>query len=390
MLSAVFILGMTAWITAARTTAATPAAHFLTYISYQGGFASVVRADDAGAEQTVIATDRSFVGSVLWMPDRMAFALAKSAIYQPPNYKLYNWTGDRQASVELGRVASYAAQLNFSPDGSRVLMVPAASRGVALDEFAQQSGQPQWLSFQPVTSAAWSPDGSWIAYSVFRVQDGGQSLHLMRADGTDKRLLVDNVRQDVATPQWSPDGSRILFRREVLSETGLSHNILFDVRPDGTDERALTPPDSNAYMPRYSPDGTKIVYHDFDSRKRKSSVAVVPADGGEPMRMADDFANISALTWTPDGESLVFVGNPIGQPSDVYAVGLQDRTLRQITSDTASEGGLSWSADYARDWQPLLALAVGLFLIVPLRLRAKSQSTGAAYMPSQEVITNTT
>jgi TolB protein len=45
---------------------------------------------------------------------------------------------------------------------------------------------------------AWSPDGEWIAYQS---EAGGvQGIYLMRADGSEPRLLIENA----VSPAWRP------------------------------------------------------------------------------------------------------------------------------------------------------------------------------------------
>src|SRR5688572_21249297 len=76
--------------------------------------------------------------------------------------------------------------------------------------------------------AAWSPDGSRIAY-----RHGLDYIMVMDADGSNPQLLADtdgdNPEFDLS-PDWSPDGSRIVFDSSI----GGSDRDIFVVGADGT------------------------------------------------------------------------------------------------------------------------------------------------------------
>src|SRR5262249_56995633 len=55
-----------------------------------------------------------------------------------------------------------------------------------------------------------SPDGRWVALSL--VREKGQTIYVMRADGSDLHLLDTSVAEEFASAfhaDWSPDGSRL-------------------------------------------------------------------------------------------------------------------------------------------------------------------------------------
>ena len=56
--------------------------------------------------------------------------------------------------------------------------------------------------------AAWSPDGSSIAFGSDR--DGDDEIYVINVDGTGVIQLTDNSETDSA-PSWSPEGDRIAF-----------------------------------------------------------------------------------------------------------------------------------------------------------------------------------
>lgn len=90
------------------------------------------------------------------------------------------------------------------------------------------------------TYPVWSPDGREIAYSFEpeHALPGTETyLHVMRADGTEQRRLVEPLRaSEGIAPSWSPDGRRIAFAAQAYGTYGIA---LYVVNRDGTGLRNL-------------------------------------------------------------------------------------------------------------------------------------------------------
>ena len=151
--------------------------------------------------------------------------------------------------------------------GARDLYAVAVSTG-ALTRLTRSA--QSWLGN---STAAYSPDGRTIAFSrstdafnndIFLMAADGKNLRrLTRSQGTDGRLGEETM------PTWSPDGRTIVF---VSNRDG--NWELYAIRRDGGGERRLTrTPRSDEQNPRWSRDGTRILFvHD-------GRVATIRADG---------------------------------------------------------------------------------------------------------------
>ena len=126
---------------------------------------------------------------------------------------------------------------------------------------------------------------------------------------------------------WSPDGSKIAFSATVNPDLiqGVTSDIyLLNLADDVVTKLVSQPgPDSS---PRWSPDGKQIVFSTamgnttyFASNSR---LAVVPAAGGTPRSITDNFdENPNLLEWRADG---------------VYFTGLQKTASHLFRVDPAS------------------------------------------------------
>jgi hypothetical protein len=82
--------------------------------------------------------------------------------------------------------------------------------------------------------AAWSPDGSRIAFNSWR--SGRQRIYVIGADGGNARQITTGPGND-AEPSWSPDGKRLAFARLLDPPDG---GEIWSIGADGTDETLLS------------------------------------------------------------------------------------------------------------------------------------------------------
>src|SRR5688572_19085984 len=111
------------------------------------------------------------------------------------------------------------------------------------------------LAFAGTADAAYPGRNGKIAFSAN--WNGNYDIYTIDADGTRLTRLTYDLQEDFE-PKFSPDGSRILFVR--LSPVGATYN-LWVMNADGRDQRLVVRMRTfDRASAAWSPDGTLVVY----------------------------------------------------------------------------------------------------------------------------------
>jgi len=168
---------------------------------------------------------------------------------------------------------------SWSPDGSRILLT------------VQQMGKPYlaWLVLATgqvkfITSGGSGVQGNYPSYDptgtkIIFVGPNGQTVEQMNLDGTGRKTLILSTTL-LAVPRFSPDGKKIVFQR--LS--GYNVDIWVKNLVDGSVTRLTT---DLAYdgQPSWSPDGSKIAF--MSDRSGKAQIWTMSANGGNQVRITN-------------------------------------------------------------------------------------------------------
>jgi TolB protein len=192
-----------------------------------------------------------------------------------------------------------------------------------------------------------TPSGKDSAFASNR--DGLWDIYVIRADGTALRRLTQTTvanggdEPENDSPDWSPDGKQIAFRSGLY---GAAHIDVMNA--DGSNRRALTPPELRASFPAWSPDGLKLAFACNQVGKR--DIYVMNADGSEARPITHSPAparTVNGVAWSPDGKRILF-DSRWGGDWDIWVVNADGSDQRQLTRVGADTARAAWSPDGKR------------------------------------------
>jgi serine/threonine protein kinase/Tol biopolymer transport system component len=286
--------------------------------------------------------------------------------HNPPNECCGKWTADGKYFLfqsnsqiwALPRSSGFLRpkpepiQLTFSPmslskplpsrDGQKIFVIGETYRG-ELMRYDSKSGQfAPFLSGISAEYVAFSKDGQWVAYVSYR--DG--VLWRSKLDGSERLQLTYPPMYPVL-PRWSPDGKKIIFFEFALSTDTPAR--IYEVTPDGGSPRALLPEDHSQQLdPNWSPDGTKIVFAG-ESNDPSSAIHVLDLATHQISTLPGS-ESLYSPRWSPDGRYISAFS------ADSKTLLLFDFQTQKWTSLAA--GSLSW-LNWSHDGQYVYVLDFG-------------------------------
>ena len=261
-------------------------------VSGEGDVSEVFRVDVGGAPPCPV-----------WSPDgdRIAFGVPQTSVVNPTQSAAGSevWiltVADRGITVLPDLLAT---DLEFSPDGS-VLGIASgveydgnygealADNQIHLYELASGTMRTLKGTLGAAGSFTWSPDGGRIAYQ-------GHELRVIDLATQEERVLTlpyDTLHG--IGPVWSPDGESIVYQRHIVS-TGERHEVVVvwpdDLSADGTPREEVVPLFERSaagsetwltpYWVSWSPDGEYLMFVGW-SAGTDPLLGVVPVASGSP------------------------------------------------------------------------------------------------------------
>ncbi len=154
---------------------------------------------------------------------------------------------------------------------------------------------------------------------------------------------------------WSPDGTRIAFssmtvprQRWEKERSGALKDSRYDIhvmRSDGTDLRRLTSNPGDDLWLSWSPDGERIVFG--SERDGNADLYLMSADGSNQTRLTHDPGRESGPSWSPDGSRIAYMAKP-KRHWEIWVMDAGGTGARKLTGSSADDSNPVWSPDGTR------------------------------------------
>jgi Tol biopolymer transport system component/predicted Ser/Thr protein kinase len=202
----------------------------------------------------------------------------------------------RMLWAALGAVVALAGLSAWLWLGRRGPAAPEANSVVRLTSDTGLTGNPSL-----------SADGKLVAYASDRA-GLDTDIYVQQVRGRGPALRVTDDPADDYQPSMSPDGSKVAFRSDR------DGGGIYEVSTFGGQARLLVP---RAYYPRYSPDGSRLLYWTGEPQSNVGGHNwIMPADGGPASEVAAGWLAGPAI-WTPDGSHVLSMAGPMSA-ADVF------------------------------------------------------------------------
>ena len=183
-------------------------------------------------------------------------------------------------------------------------------------------------------------EGAYLDTRIVYVAETGpktnrvKRIALMDSDGSNLRYLTLG-QSTVTTPRFSPDGSQLVYTGTLARKPRV---FVYDVASGR--ERLLVPGGAMTFAPRFSPDGRRIVFS--WAQGGNTDIFVVDANGGTPQRLTNAPGADTSPSYSPDGRRIVFESDRSGT-QQLYVMSADGSGQRRISFGGGRSASPVWS-----------------------------------------------
>jgi len=363
--------GGTAWSPNGRKIA------FIDGIESNRGFQTVVEVPvEGGAERPLTSQQWQQIQRLAWLSDGSGLLMtaaeqasdlrAKQVWYLSyPGGEARKITNDQSDYLNISLNADSSILVTVQGDrDTHIWVAPDGDAGRATQLTSVSS------ELDGSVGVAWAPDGKIVYYSR---AGGKEGIWIMEADGKNRKQVTSGETVDIF-PSVSPDGRYIVFASDRTGQRNIWRMDIDGSNPKRLTDRGIYPQATaewivfqmgrnlwkvpidggeavqlgeNMTWSAVSPDGKLIAcVLNKTGRVFENDLAVLPIDGGSPVKVFDANLSIPArIRWTPDGRAVTYL-SPQNGIFDIWSQPLDGGEPKRLTNFKADA---IFSFDWSRD-----------------------------------------
>ncbi len=334
----------------------TPAAEaILIFQSSRDGDPEIFAAMDDGTV-TQLTNNKGIDKDAAWSPDGMQIVwLTQGPAAGDFDVTIMDADGGNKTNLTPDFATDLASQPTFSPDGTKVSF---SARGaipngvlnnvviIELENKLKAWNLSGWgaVDVVPGTNvqdrfAVWSPDSTRIAWWSRRVGNYDIWVTDVLDDPKQQAKIQKNLTPDSdatdRNPRFSPDGTKILFesKREgdwelFVMDSDTGKNIVPVTQNEKTERNGS-----------WSRDGKKILFESI--RDGNFEIYVIDADGANPVNLTNHKKSDTFPRWSPNGRRIAFVSTRDGN-KEIYAMDANGANPVNLSNDAGDDNFPQW------------------------------------------------
>lgn len=262
---------------------------------------------------------------------------------------------DAQALTDPGSIAT---RPKFSPDGTKIAFLyhtTGSSSGSYGDIYIMNSdgsGKDQLVAIANedwIEGVNWSPDGTKLIYAIGTEVAPGDFDNFIRTVNVSNKQVTTLINFDstsnvwLLNPEYSPvDSDKILYQRPTgiytMNGSGAGSQLIINSSPLAHGEAAFSPDGTKIAVttPRtFTVNGTPVTYTNID---------ILNLDGSVYKQITNEQKVNIAPRFSPDGTKILYIANESGQNQVVIRDIADTAKTRRVTNDSQAHNKADWGS----------------------------------------------